>query len=393
MNRKADCISKKQNGIFYFGDVSFMAEDSEVDSKNPFGKRNFWKISLDDFHGDFPDFMEMLALYIKNFDDKILGDKKTMDDFIEDARKNHPVEDKISDVSSYEPYYQSVMNFIPPESFKTALNTVAQYNYFSNWLTRSNEEIVNDAREIWQKIKDGGIAFIFYGEKSFLKSAAPVLKNFAEKSELKPLSPKIQPDLKPFIDFAEKNGFYSSSEYSAFVQKTENCAYLAVSCPDVSKKENIALVLYSIWLEPVLQQKIRTENNAYDICVATQCGIFQVSSDNNPNPEKSVEEFESCLKEAASYNFTSGDLNKAIKQTILTELATRTPAEMAVFFINGYLEDFTQKNLDEANQYYREMTPEDLHKAAVKVASNLDKKRVCIITDKTLDGKYKIMNN
>lgn len=120
---------------------------------------------------------------------------------------------------------------------------------------------------------------------------------------------------------------------------------------------------------------------------------FSITSVNNPNPEKSVEEFESCLKEAASYNFTSGDLNKAIKQTILTELATRTPAEMAVFFINGYLEDFTQKKLDEANQYYREMTPEDLHNAAVKVASNLDKKRVCIITDKTLDEKYKIMNN
>ncbi len=394
LNRKAGYISKKHDDFFSFGDLSFMAENDEINSENPFGKRNFWKISLDAFHtGDFLDFMEMLVLYIKNFDDEVLGDKKIMDDFIEDARKNNPVKDKIPDVNPVECYYQVLMNFIPTEAFETPVTTVARCNYFSNWLTRSNEEIIKDARAIWQKIKDGGIAFIFYGEKSFLESAVPVLKKFAEKTELKPLSPKKQPDLKPFIDFAEKNGFYSSSKYSAFVQKSENCACLGVPCPGVSKKEEIALVLYSIFLNPILQQKIRTENNAYSVFAGTNCGVFYVISENNPDSEKAVEEFESCLEEAVSYNFTSDDLNKAIKQSNLAELATRTSEDAAEYFITDCLADITQKELDESNQYYREMTPEDLHKAAVKVASNLDKKRACIITGKKTDEKYEILNN
>ena len=227
--------------------------------------------------------------------------------------------------------------------------------------------------EIAKKIFSSGAVIDLVCDSSSKTAAVEDIKKFAEKLSLK--QPEaVNPEntfekIKNLIKFKKEN-----SDELCF-EKDVQVGYGAChfECSPYSTIEAAAEAVYAHWLSnSLLWERIRTVCGAYGAFAHNDSveQIFTVLTYRDPDPEKSILEISKCLKEGAEHNFTEDEVEKAVTGAFSSELKPRTPKALGYVGFERFLTCIDQKDVNNRIRLTLQVTPQDMHKAAVRLYEN-----------------------
>jgi Zn-dependent M16 (insulinase) family peptidase len=254
-------------------------------------------------------------------------------------------------------------------------------------------KLVTILQNIHKKIIDSGLVVNLTSTETGIemvkKSIAPYLEKFtvpkppvfySEEDFLAIVTPQNHTNEPEWFDAGSVVGFAA-------------CA-CKIDAPD--EKMKVALNILLRWFSnTLLWEKIRTVGGAYGARAYLEdmdrLLVFYTYRD--PNPEKSLEEFENCIKYAAEHTFTQEETEKALTgyySLLISPKAPRSKGEI------GFLRTICNKSREEKQQemdILLKITNEDLKNAAEFLKSSCVNLQKTIIFNKTnkFAGKIRVL--
>lgn len=167
-----------------------------------------------------------------------------------------------------------------------------------------------------------------------------------------------------------------------------------VDIPD--EKTRVALNVYLRWFSnTLLWERIRTVGGAYGARASLEDmdRLLVFYSYRDPNPEKSLEEFENCIKEASNYVFSQEETEKAVTGYYSLLISPKAPRGRGGFAFLRTICNKKQKDKQQEMDILLKITPEDLQKAGKFLESSCVKLQKTIIYNKTdkFAGKFNVL--
>lgn len=245
--------------------------------------------------------------------------------------------------------------------------------YFLRSIKGKYKLISRRLTEIAKKIFSSGAVIDLVCDSSSKTAAVEDIKKFAEKLSLK--QPEaVNPEntfkkIKNLIKVKKEN-----SDELCF-EKDVQVGYGAChfECSPYSTLEAAAEAVYAHWLSnSLLWERIRTVCGAYGAFADNDSleQIFTVMTYRDPDPEKSILEISKCLKEGAEHNFTEDEVEKAVTGAFSSELKPRTPKALGYVGFTRFLTCIHQEDVNNRIRLTLQVTPQDMHKAAVRLYEN-----------------------
>ena len=247
--------------------------------------------------------------------------------------------------------------------------------YFLRSIKGKYKHVSRKLTEIAEKIFNSGTVLDLICDKNSKQSSVEQIKIFAEKLSLK--QPENANTSTTFENLKKLIKVKQTSTDLCF-QKDIQVGYGACvfECSTYATLEASAEAVYAHWLSnSLLWERIRTVCGAYGAFAQNDSidKIFTILTYRDPEPEKSIQQIRQCLKEGAEHNFTEDEVIKAVTGTFSNELKPHTPKSLGYVGFERLLTCIDQQDVNKRIQYTLKVTPEDMHKAAVRLYENSSK--------------------
>lgn len=250
--------------------------------------------------------------------------------------------------------------------------------HFVRTLKGKTSFVSKKMQELSKKVFSSGVVIDLICDAKSKTASVEYIKQFASKLALKmPASANKRTtfeSLKKLIEVCNID-----NELNCF-EKDIQVGYGSVNfkCSSYATIEASAEAVYSHWLSSsLLWEKIRTVCGAYGAFAQNDSvdQLFSIITYRDPNPLKSMEQIEECLRLGTEKIFTEEEVIKVITGTFSSELKPRTPKTLGYV---GFERLLTCIHQDDVNQRIRltlEVTPEQIHNAALRIYDSFKKFR------------------
>lgn len=227
--------------------------------------------------------------------------------------------------------------------------------------------------DIFKKIRNSGVFIYITCDKDSIDDAKKNITNFASRLNLDaPKNPNPETTLETLIPFIEiyprkddKVEFYTKDIQVGF----SGCS-IDMSDSPYGTREAVAKCVYSSWLSnSILWEQIRTICGAYGAYSGVDSieKSFSIMTYRDPNPLKSIEVIESCLKEASERQFTEDEISKTEIGVFSYDLTPKTPKGLGGIALNRLLYCIPDENVKFRIKTTLTITAEEVHEAAVRI--------------------------
>lgn len=148
--------------------------------------------------------------------------------------------------------------------------------------------------------------------------------------------------------------------------------------------ENPAELVLAHWLSgDFLWERLRTKGGAYGAYASSSnmVGSFNFATFRDPSPEKSVQVFEECLKDAGETLLDKAECTKLITGTYGDEVQPSSPASRGALGFLRTVSCIVPEDRKNKLEKLLKVTPEQVQSVAKKIYSEKDLKRCAIICD------------
>ena len=269
-------------------------------------------------------------------------------------------------------------------SRKTAVdeiwNGLSQYYSIKKISETPLPEIVTIFRRIFAEIKSGGAFIHATAEKSGFEKLQTLLPSFIEKANLcSPKAPReaSDDDFFALTKISGKDGIDPNSE--CFV--TSSTVGYAAECIAAAKYEDEASYTEEVcahWLSNnLLWEKIRTIGGAYGaFCNAEpMSGAMIFATYRDPTALLSCDAFEQCIREAASFDFTKEDVERAVMGCYSHFIQPQSPKGRGSTALTRLLYGICDEDREKKILGILNTEPESMKMAFKTLASRLSEKK------------------
>lgn len=245
------------------------------------------------------------------------------------------------------------------------------YNFLKK--QKNIKKLAKRMSEIFNKIKNSGALIYITCDKDSIEDAKNQIKNFANRLNLEiPHNPNPETTLENLIPFTDFYPYKNNNVecYTKDIQVGFSGCSIDMSDSPYGTREAVAKCVFSNWLSnSILWEQIRTVCGAYGAYSGVDSieKCFSIMTYRDPNPLKSIEVIEQCLKEASERNYSEDEVSKTVIGTFSSDLTPKTPKTLGGIAQNRLLYCISEKNVKFRIETTLTITAEDIHKAAVSV--------------------------
>lgn len=229
-------------------------------------------------------------------------------------------------------------------------------------------------REIFSEIKKAGGFIHITAEAETIEKNASLLKKFVKDIGLSALKPAAGRELADFVKLTELQKKSDPAEEWG-TEKIVIPGLVGFACEafrtiPYAQKGNAYLEICCHWLSNILLwEKIRTIGGAYGaFCdIDSITGNILFSSYRDPSPQKTVDVFEECLKEASEMNFTEDETQKAVMGTYSHFVVPKTPHSRGNIALLRTLYAIDERDRENKILELLNCSPEDLREGFKKL--------------------------
>lgn len=229
-----------------------------------------------------------------------------------------------------------------PNAIAEILSGVTQLKTTAYYKKAKPENVLKKFRYIYDECRNSGAIFHITCDDESLKKIKPLLEDFAAKSHLTKLLPSKNYGLKDLVPYIYKAENISKTHFSEVIKLDTNTGYgvtVVPAAPDLTKMAAAQYVFASWFDVHTLWDKIRTTGGAYGASASpnSKNENFSLSSYRDPSPEKSVDIFEECIKNAASITIPDEDIERAIVSAYGDSIVPMSPKDRGKSAFEGFL--------------------------------------------------------
>lgn len=227
--------------------------------------------------------------------------------------------------------------------------------------------------EVFNKIIKSGAFIYITCDKDSIEDAKNQIKDFASRLNLEiPHNPNPQTTLETLIPLTDFYPYKNDKVefYTKDIQVGFSGSSIDMSDSPYGTREAVAKCVYSSWLSnSILWEQIRTVCGAYGAYSGVDSieKSFTIMTYRDPNPLKSIEVIEQCLKEASEREFSEDEISKTEIGVFSYDLTPKTPKSLGGIAENRLLYCISEENVKFRINTTLTITAEDVHKAAVSV--------------------------
>ena len=246
---------------------------------------------------------------------------------------------------------------------------------------------------IHKTIISSGVVLNITGTDFGIKAAKTELKSYL--SEFAPPKAPVFHNEKEFVAICQPQNSQNEPEWFD-AKSVVGFAACACEIGDFDEKTTVAMNVVLRWFSnTLLWERIRTVGGAYGAraFLEDMDRILVFYSYRDPNPEKSLEEFENCIREMANHKFTQEETEKSVTgyySLLISPKAPRGRGEIA--FLRNLCEK-TKLEKQAEMDHLLSITPEDLEKAAKILEKSCVNLQKTIIYNKNnkFAGKFDVL--
>ncbi len=257
-------------------------------------------------------------------------------------------------------------------------------------------ELSKKFNSMFKKLKDGGAILHITADSESMKTALPLLRNFAEEADLKELKKAENiPDEKFFkLTDIKAEKIIDDSNIENFITNCE-VGYAAKILPAKSwlTKESAAEAVLAHYLSTAtLWEEIRTKCGAYGAFSYSDPieKTFSLVSYRDPNPIKTLDIFTECLKKAEKVEFTEEMLEKCVVGCYSKEIQPKSPSSRGYIGFLRTIWGITEKDREEKIKLLFSLSPKDIKKALKNLINYSTGINVCI-TNSDINSRGKVI--
>lgn len=248
-------------------------------------------------------------------------------------------------------------------------------------------ELAEKFKSFKNKIIEAGGIFHITTDEATMPKAMENISKLAENLKLKAPEPKKAVDEEKFIKELLLPGEDSLPQVETLTASSQvGYAFSSIAGSYFGNVENSKEIILAHWLSGgALWEKIRTKGGAYGAYAGSgnMAGLFSFGTYRDPNPWKSVEVFDECLKEAGEIILDQSELQRLITGTYGDEVQPSSPFGNGNIGFSRTLSCVCQKDKIEKIENLLNATPQEIQEAAKRLQAGLKEKRTVVICDKS----------
>ena len=260
----------------------------------------------------------------------------------------------------------------------------SQYFQMASYKKSDVPSLLKKYKAMYQDILAQGCVLHVTSDTDSLKKVRELLPDFAVKTGLKTLKAAkgfTKEDYIPFIYDSNPD----NREIELLKTKTQTgFSAMYFPCTIWLTKESASEDVLATWLNGhQLWEKIRMTGGAYGASCSMDasdkiCGIM---SWRDPSPVKSLDLFIESLEEVCKKTFTEEEVECCIISNYSDEIVPDSPSQRGVRGFNRFLYGTSSRMIQKRLEETLKVTPEDVHKAALRLLENSRKARRLVICD------------
>ena len=262
----------------------------------------------------------------------------------------------------------------------------SQYFNMNSYKKRDVPSLLKKFKQMYEELLNQGCVIHITSDKSSIKTVMAGMQDFATKTKLKTVKPGVGYSLKDYIPYIYKAEPESREIEALKIETQTGYSALYFPCTIWLTKEAAAEDILATYLNGhQLWEKIRMTGGAYGGSCAPDSSdkIFGMMSWRDPTPVKSLDLFIESLEEACKKDFTQEEIDCCIISNYSDEIVPDSPSQRGVRGFNRFLFGTTASMIQKRLEQTLQVTPQDVHNAAVRLLENSRNCRRLVICDKS----------
>lgn len=274
---------------------------------------------------------------------------------------------------------------------------VTQYIYDSKLSKKSIPSLLKHFEQMYKSIYSQGAVIHVTTDEASLKMLEPELESFAVNANLSELKPPVNHTLKEFDELIYRGTDYKNELNREVIKVPTQSGFAACFFPCSSwlSKEAVAEEVLSNYLSGhTLWEKIRMTGGAYGAYGGNDPieKLFCVSSYRDPKPVQSFDVFLEALKELSEKDFTEEEIERCILTSYSSYITPDSACNRGSRGFSRYLYGNSWQIMKKTVEMLLKVTPEEVHKAAVRLYGNALKHRSeFLFCDKSVESYGNIL--
>lgn len=240
--------------------------------------------------------------------------------------------------------------------------------------------------DIMLRVTASGAIIHVTADGNSISKIKPRLPQFVADAKLRSLSPLTVRDEKAWFDLIALPGLEFDAAVERFKCDTQvGCVSSVVQLNPLSSDEAASFEVLGHWLSAnSLWAHIRTAGGAYGAFadVNTRNDYFRFSTYRDPQPERSLQEFEVCVKEACDMNFTVEDVERVVTGTYGDLVQPSSPAGRGTLGLRRILYAVCEEDLLDLRKAVLAVTKKDMKMAAEQICERIKHQQSALLSGK-----------
>lgn len=251
---------------------------------------------------------------------------------------------------------------------------VTQAMHVKKLSKKAAPKLLKKFESYYKQIFSEGALLHITTDSSTLNSVKKLLPEFVVKSDLRELKPCkniSHEEIKPFI-YYPKNYDKNLPEAIQINTQSGYAASFFKCAPFLTKESAAEEILCNYLNSHQLWVKIRMQGGAYGGSANNDSfeQLFVLNSWRDPTPEKSLGLFMETLKEVSEQKFTQEDVDRCILSSYSYYISPDSPNGRGHRGLSRFLYGNSYLLMNEMVKLILQVTPEDVHEAAVRLYEN-----------------------
>lgn len=252
--------------------------------------------------------------------------------------------------------------------------------------TEKTTSLASHFEKITDFLKEQGYIFHITTDKDTMNLVIPKIENFAKKIGIKSLTQKKEKDESKFKSMILLPGQKTVENLETFTVSAQvGYAATSINSSYFGSEENPSELILSHYLSGTsLWEKIRTTGGAYGAYAgcANLSGLFVLSTFRDPLPQKSIQVFIECLKNASIDEIDEDELSRMITGTYGDEVQPHSPHGRGNVGFIRTIYCISEKDRKDKLVRLLNTTPKQLKEIAKKIYENSATGRSVILCNK-----------
>lgn len=239
---------------------------------------------------------------------------------------------------------------------------------------------------LFKSIKDAGAVMHVTADGQSLNEVKPLVKKFIEQAKLHAVLPCEKYSDEKFFELTDLRCWREDlREETLRCDARVGCASVCIPLGEITTEDAAALEVLAHYLSANgLWTRIRTTGGAYGASadVSRHARYFRMSTYRDPTPERSLEQFVLCLKDACEMDLSIEEVERAVTGTYGDLVQPLSPAGRGFLGLQRILYAETEADLLDLRKAVLAVSENDIKRVAKKIIDNLPNQRAAKMIEK-----------